>query len=271
MDANFNKIETCVDGHRRIVQQHYRKNGEVFFTALQGSQNYGLNDDKSDIDTKTLLVPYLKQTLFEKPITDTMILENNEHADVKDVREMFRMFEKQNTNFIEILFSPYVWLNEKYFNEYAQLVHHAEKIAFGNPHQTIRANLGHIREKIKKFDNSTVGTAADVERLGYDPKQLHHMYRLQDFLITFVDRVDGKNKRTYKSMLLEPGNKGFLMKCKRGYFNRRYAEEMRSSMESWAGYFEQEYGNKYPNKETWEMRKFFQDLSYDLIKKVETK
>lgn len=268
---DYNKLKNHVEEHKEFVRKKHHRDGDIFFTALQGSQNYGLADDKSDVDTKTLLIPNLKYALFEKPVTETNILDNNEHADVKDIREMFRMFEKQNTNFIEILFTPYVYLNRKYLDEYVWLMHHAEKIAFGNPNQTVWANLGHIREKIKKFDNSTVGTAADVERLGYDPKQLHHMYRLKDFLSTFVDRVDGKNNRTYKSMLCEPTNTGFLMKCKRGHFNRRYAESMRSEMGAWADWFEREYGKKYPNEETWEMKKFFQDLSYELIKKAESK
>lgn len=268
---NHNQIQERVKEHSEIVRKQHRKQGEVFVTCLQGSQNYGLSDNKSDIDTKTLFIPNLKQALFEKPITETLVLENNEHADVKDIREMFRMFEKQNTNFIEILFTHYYYCNPKYSNELAWLQIHREQIATGNPRQTIWANLGHIKEKIKKFDNSTIGTAEDVARLGYDPKQLHHMYRLQDFLIKFTDKIDGKSKRTYNEILTRPTNPGFLMKCKRGYFNRQYAESMRSSMESWVSWFEQEYGNKYPNEPTWDMAKFFQDLSYDLIKKLEEK
>lgn len=266
---SYNKIKNRVEMHKEFVRKEHRKDGDIFFTALQGSQNYGLADDKSDVDTKTLLIPNLKHALFEKPVTETLILDNNEHADVKDIREMFRMFEKQNTNFMEILFTPYVYLNRKYMDQYAWLKIHAEKIAFGNPHQTIMANLGHIREKIKKFDNSTVGTAEDVARLGYDPKQLHHMYRLQDFLCAFVKRVDGKNQRTYQSMLFEPTSKGFLMKCKRGYFDLNAAEHMRADMADWVSWFEQEYGKKYPNEPTWDMKKFFQDLSYELIRKAD--
>ena len=267
----YNKIQTRVEEHSRVVKNTHKNHGEVFFTSLQGSQNYGLADDKSDVDTKTLLIPNLKQALFEKPITETIILDNGEHADVKDIREMFRMFEKQNTNFIEILFSPYVYINHKYAYEWTWLVSHREQIATAHPRQTILANLGHVREKIKKFDNSTVTTAEDVARLGYDPKQLHHMYRLQDFLVGFVNKMDGKNNRTYESLLMKPTDPNFLMKCKRGYFNKRYAESMRSDMEAWVHGFEQEYVNKYPTEPRWDMRSFFQELSYDLIKKLEEK
>ena len=96
------------------------------------------------------------------------------------------------------------------------------------------------------------------------------MYRLQDFLLTFVKRVDGKNQRTYESMLFEPTNKGFLMKCKRGCFDLNMAEHMRADMVAWANWFEREYGKKYPNEPTWDMKKFFQDFSYELIRKADS-
>jgi hypothetical protein len=40
-------------------------------------------------------------------------------------------------------------------------------------------------------------------------------------------------------------------------------------MAAWAEWFEQEYGKKYPNEPTWDMKKFFQDLSYELIRKAD--
>ena len=44
-------------------------------------------------------------------------MENNEHIDVKDIRLMFDNFKKQNINFLEILFTKFGIVNEKYLDE----------------------------------------------------------------------------------------------------------------------------------------------------------
>ena len=81
------------------VQEHYdylqQKGYEIVFLALQGSQNYGLDvyDENymSDIDTKAVVLPSFEDFVYNRqPVSKTVVLENNEHIDVKDVREMLR-------------------------------------------------------------------------------------------------------------------------------------------------------------------------------------
>ena len=50
----------------------------------------------------------------KQPVSYTHIMENNEHVDIKDIREMFDCFKKQNSNFLEILFTDYMIINDKY-------------------------------------------------------------------------------------------------------------------------------------------------------------
>ena len=79
---------------------------------LQGSQNYNLQYEDSDIDTKAIILPKFNDfVLNNKPVSTTLILESNEHIDLKDIRLMFECFKKQNINFIEILFTEYYILN----------------------------------------------------------------------------------------------------------------------------------------------------------------
>ena len=57
---------------------------------LQGSQNYNLDYEGSDIDTKVIVLPSFEDfVLMRKPISYTHIMENNEHVDFKDIRLMF--------------------------------------------------------------------------------------------------------------------------------------------------------------------------------------
>ena len=88
-------------------------NYNVIYIGLQGSQNYDLDiyseQYESDVDTKAILVPSLKDiSLNKKPVSTTVILPDNSHCDCKDIRLMFDNFKKQNINFIEILFTELI-------------------------------------------------------------------------------------------------------------------------------------------------------------------
>ena len=113
------------------VQEHYNylkeKGFEIVFLALQGSQNYGLDvydeDYMSDVDTKAVILPSFEDFVYGRKLySETLVLENNEHIDVKDIRVMFETYKKQNVNFIETLFTEFKIVNEKY-KEDASLEH----------------------------------------------------------------------------------------------------------------------------------------------------
>ena len=87
------------------VQEHYNylkeKGFEIVFLALQGSQNYGLDvydeDYISDVDTKAVILPSFEDFIYGRKLySETLVLENNEHIDVKDIRVMFETYKKQN-------------------------------------------------------------------------------------------------------------------------------------------------------------------------------
>ena len=103
------------------VQEHYdyleKKGFEIVFLALQGSQNYGLDvydeDYMSDVDTKAVILPSFEDFVYNRePKSKTLVLENNEHIDVKDIRVMFETYKKQNVNFIETLFTEFKIVNQ---------------------------------------------------------------------------------------------------------------------------------------------------------------
>ena len=71
---------------------------KVFGVFLQGSQNYHLDYEGSDIDTKVIVLPTLEDIVLNKsPVSTTHIREDNSHIDLKDIRLMWQCFKKQNT------------------------------------------------------------------------------------------------------------------------------------------------------------------------------
>lgn len=63
---------------------------EVMAVFLQGSQNYGLDYEGSDIDTKAIVLPEFRDMVTGvQPVSTTYILPSEEHIDIKDIRMMF--------------------------------------------------------------------------------------------------------------------------------------------------------------------------------------
>ena len=122
---------TCVSAMKEKildkVKEHYDYlyglGYEVVFTALQGSQNYGLDEYSdeyySDVDTKSVVLPKFADFVAAKPPVSAVEIIKDElgrdiHAEVKDIRIMFEMFLKENISYIELLYSQYVIVNPKY-------------------------------------------------------------------------------------------------------------------------------------------------------------
>ena len=104
--------------HARKAEEYaYERNNIPFITLLQGSQNYNLNDENSDVDTKTIVIPtWRKMVLDKQPLSTTLEMPDSSHVDIKDAREMIACYKKQNVNFVETLFTQYNWINPFYFD-----------------------------------------------------------------------------------------------------------------------------------------------------------
>ena len=166
------------------------KGFEVLGVFLQGSQNYHLDYEGSDIDTKAIVLPSFRDFILNKqPVSTTLVLESNEHIDVKDIRLMFDCFKKQNINFIEILFTEYFILNEEYKDIYQPMLDNAEKVAHYNNYAAINCMVGMVLEKRKAMEHPYPTLIDKIGKYGYDPKQLHHILRCREFLIRYIDGV----------------------------------------------------------------------------------
>lgn len=157
---------------------------------LQGSQNYNLDYEGSDVDSKLIVLPAFEEfVLNKKPTSYTHIMENEEHVDVKDIRLMFDCFRKQNINFVEILFTKYRILNPKYRALYQPVLDAAELIGRYNDFASLNCMCGTAMEKRKALCHPYPATVDKIKRFGYDPKQLHHILRLDEFMRRWLNGV----------------------------------------------------------------------------------
>jgi len=102
------------------VQRHHdtvaAKGYMVVMTSLVGSQNYDLDDEKSDVDTFSLVFPNLEDlSLAADPVAFCLELEDG-HAEVKDIRLALNLLKKTSPNSVEYFVSKYKVYNPVFEN-----------------------------------------------------------------------------------------------------------------------------------------------------------
>ena len=203
------KIMNRLQEQLEEVRQVYPDN-DWFGIFLQGSQNYGMADDESDIDSKCWFLPSVKQLVMNEPaISKTHIMANNEHVDCKDIREYFKILRKQNVNFMEVLFTDYFIINPKYFDLWTDLQIHREQIARSNIYRFLKCCKGMCFEKSHALCHPYPSKMNLIEKYGFDAKQLSHAIRIYHFAVDFV-----LMEKPYKECLV-PDNIDELMDIKR--------------------------------------------------------
>lgn len=190
----YNKLFPHLDYETIQLKRHWKELETRGYTVaalmLQGSQNYGLQeysqDYWSDVDSKAIVLPTFKDfCLNKKPISTTIILDNNEHIEVKDIRIMFDMFKKENISYIELLFTKWKIINPRYKKYMNQMFAHANVIAAYSPNQFVKCIAGMAMEKRKALCHPYLTLIEKIEKYGFDGKQLSHCARLYEFLSKF--------------------------------------------------------------------------------------
>jgi len=157
------------------LQEHYDEVAsmgyEIVGVFLQGSQNYELDYEGSDIDSKAIVLPKFSDFVLRKQeASTTHVLANNEHVDIKDIRLMFDCFKKQNVNFVEILFTKFKIMNPKYEELYQPMFDNAEAIARYNNYAGVNCIAGMALEKFKALEHPYPATMEKIKKFKFDPK-----------------------------------------------------------------------------------------------------
>ena len=264
--ANFHSDEWIM----ARLAEHYEEAKEHFDESrivgifIQGSQNYGLDYEGSDIDTKLIVVPTFKEIAFnKKPHSTTHVRANNEHIDFKDIRLYIETFRKQNLNFLEILFTPYKIINPQYAEFWQKLIDAREAIAHYDAHRMFKSMRGIALEKYHAMEHKYPSKIEIIEKYGYDSKQLHHLLRIEDFLSRYV------KGESYENCLLPSEGIADLLKTikeNNGYYSLSEAREVSDTA---LEHIEQMYQwalLQYPEGYNPEVEKLLKEVQYDIMK-----
>ena len=205
-EVKYVRIMLALNERKKLLND---KGHEVVGVFLQGSQNYNLDYENSDIDCKAIIIPKFNDfALNRKQVSTTHIMDNNEHIDLKDIRIMLDNIKKQNINFVEILFTPYTILNNDYSQLFKPLLDNNELIARYDILTSIKSMVGMCYEKYKALEHPYPNTIEQIKKFGYSGKQLHHILRIQEFLERYVEG------ESYKDCLISR-NPEYLINVKR--------------------------------------------------------
>lgn len=249
------------------VKEHYNEaltyfpEDRIVGIFLQGSQNYGLATPQSDVDTKLIVTPTFKDiAMNRKPVSTTHIRANEEHIDFKDIRLYIQTFRKQNLNFLEILYTDFAIVNPIYEKQWNRLVESREAITHFNPYRSVQSMKGIALEKYHAMEHEYPSKIEVLKKYGYDPKQLHHLVRVEDYLGRYI------NGESYESCL-DPGPmKQELIEIKMGKYSlagaRFIADKAKAHVEEMAEYAY----SIYPNEEDPEVNELLDDVQYEIMR-----
>ena len=258
---NFHTDEWIIDK----VREHYNDalaqypEHRIIGVFYQGSGNYGLDYEGSDVDTKCVLVPSIKELAESKTISTTYVRDNDEHIDFKDIRVMIETFRKSNLNFLEILYTKYYIINPIYKDEWDKLIAARDTIVSMNLPSLIKSMKGIAGEKYHALEHRYPSRIEWLDKFGYDPKQLHHLFRIKEFMHRWT------NGESFADCLIsvEPE---WLIDVKKGKYNLEEARRYGKSSMDWIEVLYKSYLETCDNTIDESMYKLFEDVSYNIIK-----
>ena len=222
---SFDRDKYIIDNLKEKAEIVKNKGYNLFALFLQGSQNYELDiysdEYKSDIDVKAIIIPSFDDiVLNRKPISTTLVLDNNEHIELKDIRIMKDMWVKQNISYIELLYTKYIIYDDaKWGTMLYTLLNMRDKISNIDKNQFLKCIKGMSMEKLKALEHPYPTIKDKIDKYGYDPKQLHHIMRLAEFVNRYLEEdIDLAN--CYVSM-----EKELLLDVKLGKYDLDFARE----------------------------------------------
>lgn len=267
----LNDIDINKRLHEHLLHYINTYNKDWFVICAQGSMNYGLMDKESDVDSKILVIPSLEDVVLNrKPVSHTLEMpDNQEHVDCKDVREYFKIFRKSNINFVEILFTDYFIVNNKYYDLWNRLRENAEGLARINPYAAVSCMKGMASEKRHALCHEYPSRMPWIEKFGYDPKQLSHLARINYFIKWYVEGKLYKDCIRFKNNYIRDS----LLECKRNGWGLSKEQAEAKADEFMENIIEiaDDFRKDHPNENDPLMDSLLDETLYDLISRSFTK
>ena len=159
-------IFKTISNYKKVLED---KGYNVIYVGLYGSQNYNVDDELSDIDVKAIILPSLHDIIFRKVTSKTIECENGS-IDVKDLITFYDVIKKGNFSYIECIDTDYS-IGDKYIKE-----------LFKQFRPNLKSILGAMHEKRKALTHEYPSKKEEFKKWGFDPKQYHHIIRLNTLL-----------------------------------------------------------------------------------------
>ena len=253
------EIMSRVEEHFQEVLPHFSSD-QIVGIFLQGSQNYDLDIEGSDVDTKLVVLPSLEDIVFNrKAVSTTHIRKNDEHIDIKDIRFMMNQFRKQNINFLEILFTEYKMMNPLYKQQWNRLIDSREEIARYDMCRAIKAARGMAEQKFHALKHPYPSKIDVLKKYGYDPKQLHHIFRIAEFMRSFF--IEGKS---YEHSLI-PRNKEYLKEVKQGKIPKQSVDKIATEVMESINLMEARFINEHEDVKLNYVNEILDDVLFNIM------
>ena len=170
MDDRELKIREALTMHHYAVAKDY----DVVMTVLVGSQNYGLDTEKSDFDTFTFVLPTLRDIATLRDQVSTTREDEYGHINIKDIRLALNLLKKTSPNSVECFASPNRIIDAGYYDSIMQLL--------SNPYN-LRCDTRHMMMAIG-------GMAHQLSKRNMTPgKRLSHILRMHCMVHNYF-RID---------------------------------------------------------------------------------
>lgn len=257
--------------HKRICEaliDHYNEastiipDERIFALCLQGSQNYLLDTPESDIDTKCLIIPSFKEIVMnKKPISTTHVRANDEHIDLKDIRNYWACFKKQNINFVEILFTDFFIVHWQYADIWDNIRKHKEDIVRLNPYAAVKTMKGMAMEKYHALEHPYPSKVDLIAEYGFDGKQLSHLLRFEQFIQEYI------NGKPYTNCLIAKDPEYLIAVKRNQIYNLEEAREIANKSLMHITEIANDFCNKIDNKNNPEVEQFLDDALYQIMEK----
>ena len=258
---NFHTDEWIMDKMREHYNDALTQYPEYRIVGIfyQGSGNYGLDYEGSDVDTKCVLAPSLKELAESKMTSNTYVRENDEHIDFKDIRAMLETFQKSNLNFLEILYTKYYIINPMYEAEWNKLVAARDSIVAMNLPSLIKSMKGIAGEKYHALEHRYPSRIEWLDKYGYDPKQLHHLFRIEEFMDRWIDG------ESFADCLISTEPE-YLIEIKKGKYNLDIARKQGKDAMDCIQEMYEDYLKICDTTIDETIYKLFDDVSYNIIR-----
>lgn len=252
---------------KQRLQYHYNDllkeypEERVIGVFLHGSQNYNVDTEFSDIDTRAVILPSFDEICKgQSPTSRKITRHNDEHIDVKDIRVLFKIFCKQSVAFLEILYTDFKIVNPTYEQLWKKVEEYKEEIVKYNPYAIAKNIKGFSMEKYHSMEHRYPSKIEIIDKYGYDPKQLHHLLRLQRMLF---DYIAGEPF----ARCLKPKDTHYLIKVKQGYYTLPEARRMAKTTIDYIVNTVDDFCEENQKTSNPEVERYLEEIQAEFIKK----